>query len=157
MEILVNIYYIAVCVLLFAIAILVHEFGHFIVAISLGLKVEAFSIGFGPAIWKKRIRGVEYRISSIPLGGYVSIPDVDPEGTKALEGASASAAKVRIAPWKEALVAVAGPAMNIILAVFLAVLLSLIPWIGGIILLVFCLQDSYRGTNQYGPSEKYPD
>lgn len=37
------------------------------------------------------------------------------------------------------------------------VLLSLIPWIGGIILLVFCLQDSYRGTNQYGPSEKYPD
>lgn len=127
MEILVNICYIAVCVLLFAIAILVHEFGHFIVAISLGLKVEAFSIGFGPAIWKKRIRGVEYRISSIPLGGYVSIPDVDPEGTKALEGASASAAKVRIAPWKEALVAVAGPAMNIVLAVFLAVLLSLIP------------------------------
>ena len=37
------------------------------------------------------------------------------------------------------------------------VLINLIPWIGAIILLVFCLQDSYRGTNQYGPSEKYPD
>ena len=36
------------------------------------------------------------------------------------------------------------------------VLINLIPWIGAIILLVFCLQDSYRGTNQYGPSEKYP-
>ncbi len=127
MEILINAFYILICILLFAIAILIHEFGHFIAAISLGLKVEAFSIGFGPAIWKKRIRGVEYRISSIPLGGYVSIPDVDPEGTKALEGASRIEAKKRIAPWKELIVAVAGPAMNIVLAVFLAVLLSLIP------------------------------
>lgn len=127
MEILINAFYILICILLFAIAILIHEFGHFIAAISLGLKVEAFSIGFGPAIWKKRIRGVEYRISSIPLGGYVSIPDVDPEGTKALEGASRIEAKKRIAPWKELIVAVAGPAMNIVLAVFLAVLLSFIP------------------------------
>lgn len=127
MEILINAFYILICILLFAIAILIHEFGHFIAAISLGLKVEAFSIGFGPAIWKKRIRGVEYRISSIPLGGYVSIPDVDPEGTKALEGASRIEAKKRIAPWKELIVAVAGPAMNIVLAVFLAVLLSLVP------------------------------
>lgn len=127
MEILINAFYILICILLFAIAILIHEFGHFIAAVSLGLKVEAFSIGFGPAIWKKRIRGVEYRISSIPLGGYVSIPDVDPEGTKALEGASRIEAKKRIAPWKELIVAVAGPAMNIVLAVFLAVLLSLIP------------------------------
>ena len=86
METLVTIGYIVACVLLFALAILIHEFGHFIVALKLGLRVEAFSIGFGPALWKKKINGVEYRISSIPLGGYVSIPDVDPEGTRALEG-----------------------------------------------------------------------
>ena len=87
METLLTVAYIVLGVLLFSLAIAIHEFGHFIVALRLGLKVERFSIGFGPAIWKRTWRGVEYRISWIPLGGYVSIPDVDPEGTKALEGA----------------------------------------------------------------------
>ena len=129
MGIIATVFYIIVCVLLFALAILVHEFGHFVVALSLGLRVEAFSIGFGKAIWKKRIRGVEYRLSCLPLGGYVSIPDVDPEGTKALEGESdgATAKSAPIPPWKEIAVAVAGPAMNVVLAVVLAVVLSLAP------------------------------
>ena len=129
MGIIATVFYIVVCVLLFALAILVHEFGHFVVALSLGLRVEAFSIGFGKAIWKKRIRGVEYRLSCLPLGGYVSIPDVDPEGTKALEGepGGAAAKSAPIPPWKEIAVAVAGPAMNVVLAVVLAVVLSLAP------------------------------
>ena len=135
MEIIITVLYIVACVLLFALAILVHEFGHFIVALKLGLKVEAFSIGFGPALWKKTVNGVEYRISAVPLGGYVSLPDVDPEGTSKLEGKSkkeesanteAKSAE-RIPPWKEILVAVAGPAMNIVLAVVLAFLLAAIP------------------------------
>ena len=134
MEILITIGYIIVCVLLFALAILIHEFGHFIVALKLGLRVEAFSIGFGTALWKKKVNGVEYRISAIPLGGYVSIPDVDPEGTKALEGRGKreegrglEAPRVRIPAWKEILVAVAGPAMNIVLAVVIAVVLACVP------------------------------
>ena len=133
MEILITIGYIAICVLFFSLAIAIHEFGHFIVALKLGLRVERFSIGFGPAIWKKTWKGVEYRISWIPLGGYVSIPDVDPEGTKAIEGSetdkdSSSADKAeKISPWKEIAVAVAGPGMNIVLAVVLAFLLSAIP------------------------------
>ena len=132
MEIVVTILYIVICVLLFALAILIHEFGHFIVALKLGLRVEAFSIGFGTALWKKKVNGVEYRISAIPLGGYVSIPDVDPEGTKVLEGEKAKAKeegeqRTRIPAWKEILVAVAGPAMNIVLAVVLALVLSLVP------------------------------
>ena len=135
MEILVTVSYIIACVLLFALAILIHEFGHFIVALKLGLKVEAFSIGFGPAIWKKKFRGVEYRISWIPLGGYVSLPDVDPEGTSKLEGknkdekgkSEGEEPKVRIAPWKEILVSVAGPGMNLVLAAVLAVIISLVP------------------------------
>ena len=130
METLVTIAYIALCVALFSLAIFIHELGHFLVALKLGLRVEAFSIGFGPALWKKKWRGVEYRISAIPLGGYVSIPDVDPEGTKALEGASAEerdAPRTRIPAWKELLVALAGPMMNVVLAVFIAVLLSLVP------------------------------
>ena len=128
MEIVVTILYICACVLLFSLAIAIHEFGHFIVALKLGLRVEAFSLGFGPALWKRKINGVEYRISAIPLGGYVSLPDVDPEGTKALEGEDKPAeAKERIPAWKEILVAVAGPGMNVVLAVVLAVLLSLVP------------------------------
>lgn len=136
LELLTTAFYIVLCVLLFALAILVHEFGHFIVALKLGLRVEAFSIGFGHALWKKTVRGVEYRVGWIPLGGYVSIPDVDPEGTKALEssskgrkdeGARAKTPSSRIPAWKEMAVAVAGPAMNIVLAVVLAVGLSLVP------------------------------
>ncbi len=126
METLVTIGYIALCVLLFSFAIAIHEFGHFIVALRLGLRVERFSIGFGPALWKKTWRGVEYRISAIPLGGYVSIPDVDPEGTKAVQGGGGAKAAA-CTPGKELLVAVAGPLMNIVLAVVLAVLLSLVP------------------------------
>lgn len=129
---LITILYIVACVLLFALAILVHEFGHFIVALKLGLKVEAFSIGFGPVLWKTTKNGVEYRLSAIPLGGYVSIPDVDSEGTKALESSSAKATedkgeKAKIPAWKEIAVAVAGPAMNVVLAVVLAVILALVP------------------------------
>ena len=129
METLSTILYICACVLLFSLAIAIHEFGHFIVALKLGLRVEAFSIGFGPILWKKTVNGVEYRLSAIPLGGYVSIPDVDPEGTKALEGGGETdkEARARIPAWKELLVSVAGPAMNIVLAVVLAVVLSLVP------------------------------
>ena len=86
MEILVTTGYIIVCILLFSLAIAIHEAGHLVAALLLGLRVERFSIGFGAALWKKKIRGVEYRISAIPFGGYVMIPDLDPEGTKALEG-----------------------------------------------------------------------
>lgn len=128
MSVLITIGYIILCVLLFSAAIAIHEFGHFIVALKLGLRVERFSLGFGPALWKKTIRGVEYRISAIPLGGYVSIPDVDPEGTKALQGDKTTGrALSNCTPGKELLVAVAGPLMNIVLAVVLAVVLSLIP------------------------------
>jgi regulator of sigma E protease len=128
MEYLVTAGYIVLCVLLFSLAIAIHEFGHFIVALKLGLTVKCFSIGFGPAIWKKTWRGVEYRISCIPLGGYVSIPDVDPEGTKVIEGEGGKKAAKKIIPaWKELLVAVAGPMMNLALAVVLAFLLALVP------------------------------
>ena len=136
MEVIVTALYILACVLLFALAIIVHEFGHFIVALKLGLRVDAFSVGFGPVLWKRKVNGVEYRLSAIPLGGYVSIPDVDPEGTKALEGERKEEGKrkkeeegkrERIPAWKEILVAVAGPAMNLVLAVVLAVLLALVP------------------------------
>ena len=126
-SVLVTVLYILACVALFAVAILIHELGHFLVALKLGLKVEAFSIGFGPAVWHRKFGEVDFRIAPIPLGGYVLIPDIDPEGTQALEGGSRDASRMPIAPWKEIAVAVAGPGMNIVLAVVLACVLSLVP------------------------------
>ena len=126
MEILITIGYIVLCVLLFSLSIAIHEFGHFIAALKLGYRVERFSIGFGPAIWKKTYKGVEYRISCIPLGGYVSIPDADPEGTKILEGGADKKRKV-MPPWKDFVVALAGPMMNIVFAFVLAIILYCAP------------------------------
>ena len=57
--------------------ILVHESGHFVCAKWAGVPVARFSMGFGPAIFKKTLGGVEYRISAIPLGGYVLLDLAD--------------------------------------------------------------------------------
>ena len=131
MEILLTIGAIVACVLLFSFAIFIHEFGHFLAARKLGMKVDAFSIGFGPALWKKTVDGVEYRISAIPFGGYVALPELDPEGTKGLEGQSGKKDEVEpakpIEPWKKVVVAFMGPFGNIVLAVVLAFALALIP------------------------------
>ena len=127
MEIIITILAIVACVLLFSLAVFIHEFGHFIAARKLGLRVEAFSIGFGPAIWKKKVNGVEYRISIIPFGGYVSLPDLDPEGTKALEGETQETDEQladELPPWKKIIVAFAGPFGNIVLAIAIALLLA---------------------------------
>ena len=137
MEIIYTVLAIIACVLLFSLAVFIHEFGHFLAARKLGMRVDVFSIGFGPAIWKKTINGIEYRISWIPFGGYVALPDLDPEGTKGLEGqsgkdrekVSSEAAKPPpdIAPWKKIVVAFMGPFGNIVLAVVLAFALAAIP------------------------------
>ena len=126
---------IVACILLFSFAIFIHEFGHFLAARRLGMRVDVFSIGFGPAIWKRKIGDVEYRISWIPFGGYVALPDLDPEGTKALEGQSGKDGekeadpqpRAEIAAWKKIVVAFMGPFGNIVLAVALAFLLAAIP------------------------------
>lgn len=64
--------YILVAVLILGFIIFFHELGHFLFARVFRVKVLTFSVGFGPAIWRKNIGGTEYRISAIPFGGYVS-------------------------------------------------------------------------------------
>ncbi|MBN2830824.1 MAG: RIP metalloprotease RseP [Candidatus Omnitrophica bacterium] len=56
-----------------SILILVHEFGHFIIAKKIGVKVEQFSLGFGPALFKKKKKNTEYSINLLPLGGFVKL------------------------------------------------------------------------------------
>ena len=54
-------------------AVILHEFGHFIVAKLLGIRVETFSVGFGPRLFGKKWGHTDYRVSGIPLGGYVKL------------------------------------------------------------------------------------
>ncbi|OGX18163.1 MAG: hypothetical protein A3K83_00040 [Omnitrophica WOR_2 bacterium RBG_13_44_8b] len=62
-----------VFVIILSILIVVHEFGHFMAARRVGVRVEKFSLGFGPQILKKKKKETEYSISAIPLGGYVKL------------------------------------------------------------------------------------
>lgn len=128
-DILVNIGVLLALLFFFGISIFIHEFGHYIVARWCGLVVEVFSIGFGPAIWKKTVNGVVYKIGIFPVGGYVALPQLDPTGMSAIQGEAdggqdgkKAAAKPLppIEPWKKILVSVAGAVGNIILAVALA-------------------------------------
>lgn len=64
--------------LLIGFAILFHEFGHYLAARIANVPIQTFSVGFGPAVWKRRIGETEYRISWIPLGGYV-LPAIEDE------------------------------------------------------------------------------
>ncbi len=115
---------IILALILFSLAIFIHELGHFLVARLLGLRADVFSIGFGPALWKRNIHGTELRISSIPFGGYVSLPQLDPDAMSKIQGKHGETNRLgTAAPWKRILVALAGPAGNIILAVFCAALI----------------------------------
>ncbi len=108
---------ISIAAFLVAIAILiaVHEFGHFIVARLLGVKVLRFSIGFGRVLLARRGRsGTEYAISAIPLGGYVKLLD-EREGEVA--PADLPRAFNRQPVWRRAAILIAGPGFNILFAV----------------------------------------
>lgn len=104
------------------VAINIHEFGHFIVAKLLGMRVEAYSFfGLGPRIWGFKIGHTDYRISAIPLGAYVKL--YGDEATAPLEGGDSGGEKVpeselyELRPcWQKFLVMVGGPFMNIVLA-----------------------------------------
>lgn len=102
-----------------------HELGHFLAGKLMGLHIDAFSIGFRP-VWRKKYKGVEYRIGWVPLGGYVKLPQIDasddvPKSADGTELPRASA-KARI------VTAVAGPLFNIISGL----LLGCIVWAAGV-------------------------
>lgn len=110
-------------------AVILHEFGHFIVAKLLKIRVETFSVGFGPRILGRKWGTTDYRISAIPLGGYVKLGG--DESNAPIEGDGASdippEEQFTLRPrWQKFLVAVAGPVMNILTALA-------IPLIGGLL------------------------
>lgn len=120
-------YTVFAALLLFGITVFVHEFGHFIVARKCGLVVKTFSIGFGRAIVQWERAGILYKIGWIPFGGYVALPQLDPEGMEKIQGDASAGKYPEVSPWKKIAVAVAGPLGNIALAVLLAIAIWLIP------------------------------
>lgn len=108
--------------------ILFHEFGHFLAALLFGVKVESFSIGFGPVLLHKNIRGTDFRLSLIPLGGYCGMKGEN-DFRKALEENRKEInadpdSLFGIHPLKRAAIGFAGPFFNFIFAVFCFILIN---------------------------------
>lgn len=117
MTILNIIYVVFAVLLLFGAAIFFHELGHYWVALKLGMKVEEFAIGMGPKIYSWKRNGIVYSIRWIPAGGFVKLPQMIT--SEALEGHAESQVPPA-PPLHKILVALAGPAMNVIFAFAIA-------------------------------------
>ena len=105
-------------IVVLSVLVVVHEFGHFAVAKFFGFPVEVFSVGFGKRLFGRKWRGTDYRVSAIPLGGYVRVIGLGPDESTVTEGTSREAPPVG-KRWQRALVLLAGPLMNLVLAFFL--------------------------------------
>jgi regulator of sigma E protease len=117
-----NVWAIALILFFFGASIFVHELGHFLAARKRGLKVERFSIGFGPKIFGWTRDGVEYRVSWLPLGGYVALPQL--ADMRGIEGESPDAERLPpISYTDKMIVSVMGAVFNIIFAFLLACVL----------------------------------
>ncbi len=106
-------------ILILGAAVVLHEFGHFIVAKLFKIRVETFSVGFGPRLFGRKWGQTDYRVSAIPLGGYVKLGGDDSNAP--IEGESAKdippEEMFNLRPrWQRILVALAGPVMNILTA-----------------------------------------
>src|ERR1700756_4127850 len=103
---------ILVALVVLGVIIVIHEFGHFAVAKLFKIKVETFSVGFGKRLWGFRRGDTDYRISALPLGGYVKMAGENP-----MEERTGDPGEFTSHPrWQRFLIAIAGPAMNILLA-----------------------------------------
>jgi len=111
----------------FASLIILHEAGHFVAAKAVGMRVERFSLFFGPMLWKVRRGETEYGIGPIPLGGYVKITGMNPN--EEIPADVAPRAYYRQPVWKRIVVISAGPGVNLLIAFLL---LTAIVWSNGV-------------------------
>ena len=94
-----------------------HELGHFLVARLFKFPIEVFSIGFGKRLFGFTRNGTDYRISLVPLGGYVKIIGLGPDESDVVDGQAPQG--LRGTRWQRFLVLLAGPAVNLVLALLL--------------------------------------
>lgn len=129
------------------ISVALHEAGHLTFAKLFGVKVSQYMVGFGRTIWSRKIRGTEYGIKWILLGGYISMAGMFPPGSAAnqagrsrgmvgnlvqdardqsaetMNGADPKTAFYAAKPWKRIIIMFAGPFMNLVIAVIIAAIL----------------------------------
>ncbi len=112
---------IIVFVLVLGAMVVIHEFGHFIVAKFFGIRVEVFSVGFGKRLWGVKKGDTDYRVSLVPLGGYVKMAgeNLDEQRTGAPDEFMSKP------KWQRLCVAVAGPAMNILTALAIPAVMAM--------------------------------
>ena len=103
-------------VLLFLILIIIHEFGHFIAAKLLGVRVNEFAVGFGPRLFSKRIGETNYAFNLIPLGGYCAMEGED-------EKSQDERAFCNKKPWKRFIIVVMGAVFNLILGLIIVAII----------------------------------
>jgi regulator of sigma E protease len=112
----------------FVMLIVLHEAGHFTAAKAVGMRVERFSLFFGPMLWKFRRGETEYGIAAIPLGGYVKITGMNPNEELPEEVIHRAYYNQKV--WKRVVVILAGPAVNLVIAF---AILAAIFWSQGVV------------------------
>jgi regulator of sigma E protease len=108
----------------FAALIILHEAGHFTAAKAVGMRVERFSLFFGPMIWSFRRGETQYGIAAIPLGGYVKITGMNPN--EEIPEHVVGRAYYNQPVWKRIVVILAGPAVNLLIAFLIVWILLLV-------------------------------
>lgn len=116
--------------ILIGVMIMIHEFGHYWAAVFFDVRVETFSLGFGPRLFGRKVGETDFRISAIPFGGYVKMTgeqNAEPSEVMRREGGDVVRREDSIDPrnlsakprWQRMIIAFAGPAINMVLAVAL--------------------------------------
>jgi len=148
-------------ILVLGVIILVHEWGHFIAARFFGVRVDVFSIGFGPRLFGFKRGATDWRVSALPLGGYVrmagqDLTDIDSGDEKPTGAPDELLSKKR---WQRAVISFAGPAVNLIFPVVLLAgyyLLSGIPYAAYLSkpVVVAGIPAAQQGTSVFQPGDK---
>jgi regulator of sigma E protease len=109
----------AAFIVLVGLLVILHELGHFIAAKLCGVRVEAFSFGFGPRLFGFKYGGTDYKVCLLPLGGFVKMTGENPTEESADEIASDPAAFTSHPRWQRILIGLAGPTVNLLLCLVL--------------------------------------
>ena len=107
---------ILVAILLFLLLIVIHEFGHFIAAKAMGVRVNEFSIGFGPTLFKKQGKETLYAVRLVPFGGFCAMEGEDDESAD-------SKAFCNKKPWRRLIIIIAGAAFNLLFGLILVMII----------------------------------
>ncbi len=109
-------------IFVFSVLVLIHEFGHFLAARLMGVRVEKFSIGFPPTVFSKKIGDTEFAVSAIPLGGFVKMAGfVDESLDTNITGAPDEYSSKPV--WRRMVIITAGVIMNLLLAILIYTLI----------------------------------